>query len=265
MMHSPSQIRFLQLSRELVRIVFPSCSACSNNQTDGLLGFAKHLRDIPTPPEAFSYVPAPATVSSDTHLLHHVFYPDMARESALKLTLPEVLPHLRDATADLRAATMEGVSAVQALITAVNNDRLFSRAGPIAPLEKRLDAAGDRLRAALDSLKKRGPNAIFAPYGHKPRADMPLRGLYLGYVFCSTTVIIGEVVLSLVQTVAETSARRRKVRPWAPSSLRHVVNAMLKGRRRNEEQAFGEEEGLGVYMDEDGDDIGEEEYRENLS
>jgi hypothetical protein len=92
---------------------------------------------------------------------------------------------------------------------------------------------------------------------------MPLRSLYLGYVFSSTTVIIGEVVLSLVQTVAETSARRRKVRLWGPSSLRHVVNALLKGHRKDEEQAFGEEGRGDTYYDED--DLLEEEHRGKLS
>jgi hypothetical protein len=205
-------------------------------------------------------MPAPTTVSADTHLLHHVFNPDTARESALKVTLTEFLPHVRDATADLRAATIEGVAAVQVLINAVNNDRLFSRSGPIAPLEERLDAASDKLRAALDSFKAHGTDAIVSAYGNKPRADMPLRSLYLGYVFGSTTEIIGEVVLSLIQTVAETSARRRRVRLWGPSSLRHAVKAVLKGRRKNEEQAFGEEEKDEEYTDED--DIEEKKYRE---
>ncbi|KAI0291950.1 hypothetical protein BC826DRAFT_1020543 [Russula brevipes] len=218
---------------------------------NGLLSCAKHLRDLPSPPAAFSYVPAPATVSSDTHLLHHVFYPDIPRESALKLTPSEVLPYVRDATADLRAATIEGVTAVQELITTINSDRLFSRSGPIAPLEERLDAVSDRLRTALDSFKEHGATSVLGGYGDKPRADMPLRGLYLGYVFGSTTVIIGEVVLSLVQTVAETSARRRKARLWGPSSIRHVMDALLKGRPKNEEQAFGEEERADVYFDEE--------------
>ena len=234
-----------------------------NIRADGLLSFAKHLRDLPTPPEAFSYVATPATVSSDTHLLHHVFYPDVTRESALKLMPTEVLPRVRDGTADLRAATIEAVTAVQELIDAINRDRLLSRSGPIAPLEERLEAAGDKLRIALDNFKEHGANVMLDAYGIKPRADMPLRSLYLGYVFSSTTVIIGEVVLSLVQTVAETSARRRKVRLWGPSSLRHVVNALLKGHRKNEEQAFGEEGRGDTYYDED--DLLEEEHRGNLS
>ena len=233
----------------------------SNVGADGLLSFAKHLRDLPSSPEAFSYVPAPATVSSDTHLLHHVFYPDLTRESALKVTLTEVLPRIRDGTADLRAATIEGIAAVQGVITAVNDDRLLSRSGPIAPLEERLDAASDKLRKALDSFKERGADVALSAYGTKPRADMPLRSLYLGYVFCSTTVIIGEVVLSLVQVVAETSARRRKARLWGPSSLRHVVKALFKGRRKSEEQAFGEEEKTETCLDED--DLVEEERRED--
>jgi hypothetical protein len=70
---------------------------------------------------------APETVSSDTHLLNHVFNPDVTRESTLKVTLAEALPHVRDATAELRAATIEAVASVQALINAVNTDRLFSR------------------------------------------------------------------------------------------------------------------------------------------
>ncbi|KAI0297584.1 hypothetical protein B0F90DRAFT_1819180 [Multifurca ochricompacta] len=212
----------------------------------GLSSFVKHLRDLPSPPEAFAYMPAPATVSSDTNLLHHVFNPDMTRESILKVTLIEALPHVREATAELRAATIEG-------------NRLFSRSGSIAPLEERLDTATNNLRAALDNFKEQGTDAVLRAYGHKPRADIPLRSLYIGYVFSSTAVIIGEVVLSLVRTVAETSARSQRVRLWAPSSLRYVVNALLKGRRKNEEDIFGEEERNETYVDEE--DIREKKYQ----
>jgi hypothetical protein len=212
------------------------------SRINGLLSFSKHLCSLPAAPEAFSFMPAPALVSTDTHLLHHVYSPDTMRESALNLTLSEVLPRVRDATAELRTATIDGVTAVKELVTAVNNDRLFSHSVPIHPLEERLDTASDKLRTALSKFKERGADGVLGAYEQRPRADKPLRSLYLGYVFCSTTVIIGEVVLSLVQTVAETSARRQKVRLWGPSSLRHVVKALLKGRRKNEEQAFGEEQ-----------------------
>ena len=263
MMYSALPVQFLLSLHVSVRMVTWFYVPGPNVRLDGLLSFVKHLHGLPSPPEAFANVPMPATISSDTHLLHHVFNTDLTRESSLKLTLTEVLPHVRDATADLRAATIEGVAAIQALINAINSDRLFSRSGPIAPLEERLDAARDKLGAALESFKSRGPDAIAGAYGNKPRADVPLRSLYLGYVFGSTTAIIGDVVLSLVQTVAETSARRRKVRLWAPSSLRHVVKAVLKGRRKNEEQAFGEEEKTDEY-DEDEDDIEEDHHREYL-
>ena len=205
-------------------------------------------------------MPTPASVSTDTHLLHHVFSPDTTRESTLSLTLPDILPHIRDATAELRAANIEGVTAVKELVAAVNSDRLFSHSVPIPPLEERLAAAGDKLRAALSGFKERGADGVLGAYGYKPRAERPLRSLYLGYVFCSTTVIIGEVVLLLVQTVAEKSARRQRVRLWGPSSLRHVVKALFKGRRKNEEQAFGEEE----RNETDEDDIEEADYREDL-
>lgn len=227
------------------------------SRLNGLLSFAKHLRELPSPPEAFAFMPSPETVSSDTHLLQHVFNPDVTRESTLKVTLTEALPHVRDATAELRAATIEAVASVQALIDAVNSDRLFSRSVSTGPLEERLDAAGERLRAALDSFKEHGTEAILGAYGHKPRGDMPLRSLYLGYVFSATTVIIGGVMLSLVQTAAETSARRRRARLWGPSSLKHFVDSVLKGRRQNEERGFGGEEHES-YTDED--DIQEREY-----
>jgi hypothetical protein len=51
--------------------------------------------------------------------------------------------------------------------------------------------------------------------------------------------------------------------PMAPSSLKHVVNALLKGRRKHEEQTFGEEKSDMIDLDED--DLPEEEYREGLS
>lgn len=75
-------------------------------------------------------------------------------------------------------------------------------------------------------------------------------------------MIIGEVVLSLVQTVAETSARRQRVRLWGPSSLRNMAKALFKGRRRSEEQTFGEEERNETYLDEE--DIKYEERREDF-
>ncbi|KAF8504548.1 hypothetical protein F5888DRAFT_760893 [Russula emetica] len=221
------------------------------SRINGLLSFSKHVCDQPPPPEALSNIPTPASVSTDTHLLHHVFSPDVTRESALNLRLSEILPNVRDATAELRAATIGGVVAAKDLITAVNSDRLFSRSVPIRPLEENLDSASDKLRTALNNFKERGADSVLGAYGQKPRADKPLRGLYLGYVFCSTAMIIGEVVLSLVQTVAEISARRQRVRLWGPSSLRNVAKALLKGRRRSEEQAFGEEQRNETYLDEE--------------
>ena len=227
-----------------------------------MLSFSKHVCDQPPPPEAFSNIPLPVSVSTDTHLLHHVFSPDVNRESALNLKLSEILPRVRDVTAELRSATVCGVVAAKDLIAAVNNDRLFSRSVPIRPLEEKLDSASDRLRTALSNFRERGADSVLDAYGQKPRADKPLRGLYLGYVFCSTAMIIGEVVLSLVQTVAETSARRQRVRLWGPSSLRNMAKALLKGRRRSEEQTFGEEERNETYLDEE--DIKYEERREDL-
>lgn len=228
-----------------------------------MLSFSKHVCDQPPPPEAFSNIPTPASVSTDTHLLHHVFSPDVTRESALNLRLSEVLPRVRDATAELRAATIGGVVATKDLIAAVNNNRLFSHSVPIRPLEENLDSASDKLRAALINFKGRGADSVLGAYGQKPRANKPLRGLYLGYVFCSTAMIIAEVVLSLVQTVAEISARRQRVRLWGPSSLRNMAKALFKGRRRSEEQTFGEEERNEPYLDDD--DIKYEERREDLS
>ncbi|KAI0266396.1 hypothetical protein BC834DRAFT_969435 [Gloeopeniophorella convolvens] len=225
---------------------------------NGLMSFVKHLRDLPAPPEAFADVPPPTTVSSDTHLLHHVFNPDIARESALKVTLLNVLPQVKGATAELRGATIEGVAAVQALVDHVNSDRVFNRPGPIGPVEERLDAAAEKLRQALDDFKENGTHAILGAYGQKPRADMPLRSLYLGYVFGSTTIVIGEVVLSLVQKSGEISARRKRVRVWGPSSVKHVLNALFKARRKSEERTFGEEEKNESFQDEEDDQ--EKEY-----
>lgn len=181
----------------------------------------------------------------------------------MNLRLLETLPRVRDATAELRAATIDGVVAAKDLITAVNNDRLFSRSVPIRPLEENLDSASDKLRTALSNFKERGADSVLEAYGQKPRTNKPLRSLYLGYVFCSTAMIIGEVVLSLVQTVAEISARRQRVRLWGPSSLRNMAKALLKGRRRSEEQTFGEEQKNETYLDEE--DIDYEQRREDLS
>ena len=208
-------------------------------------------------------MPAPETVSSDTHLLHHVFNPDVTRESTLNVTLAEAIPHIRDATAELRAATIEAVASVQALIDAVNNDRLFSRAVSTVTLEEGLDAAIEKLRKALNGFKQHGTGAILGAYGQKPRGDMPLRSLYLGYLFGATTVIIAEVVLTLVETAAETSARRRKARLWGPSSLKHFVDSVLKGRRHNEERAFCGEEHESYTDEDDKEEQEEQEYRES--
>ena len=202
---------------------------------------------------------APETVASDTHLLNHVFNPDVTRESSFKVTLTEALPHVREATAELRTATIEAVASVQALLNVVNTDRLFSRSVSTGPVEERLDAASEKLRIALDSFKQHGTDAMLGAYGHMPRGDMPLRSLYLGYVFGATTVIIGEVMLTLAQTAAETSARRRSARLWGPSSVKHFVDSVLKGRRQNEEQAFSGDEHES-FIDEDDE---EAEYRES--
>ena len=225
---------------------------------DGLMSFVRYSsrrerRDSESPDRSTSSVNTTSTAdgatTADTYLIRQMYQRNAAAEAAHSLGLLDVLPLIRRATADLRAACIAGVSAVQAFIDYINKNRYARGAGAAAAEHTRaLDEAAERLAHALEQFKTSGRLALLEPY--KPllagadtfdaRTRVPLRGLYVGYVFGASLIAVTEAVLALMDGVRATASKRSANRLWAPRSLRAVAGVLLS--KRGDGKDFGEEE-----------------------
>lgn len=229
-----------------------------SSRINGLMSFVRYSsrrerRDSESPDRSTSSVNTTSTAdgatTADTYLIRQMYQRNAAAEAAHSLGLLDVLPLIRRATADLRAACIAGVSAVQAFIDYINKNRYARGAGAAAAEHTRaLDEAAERLAHALEQFKTSGRLVLLEPY--KPllagadtfdaRTRVPLRGLYVGYVFGASLIAVTEAVLALMDGVRATASKRSANRLWAPRSLRAVAGVLLS--KRGDGKDFGEEE-----------------------
>jgi hypothetical protein len=82
----------------------------------------------------------------------------------------------------------------------------------------------------------------------------PLRGLYVCYVFSASIVVVSEAILAVMDTVRQTTNKRRKNRLWAPKGLRQLARALfVEKSTEGDPRAFGEtREVKEVVTEEDG-------------
>lgn len=137
--------------------------------------------------------------------------------------------------------------------------------------EKELDEWAEKLRSALEDFKERRRLELVEPYAaliesegrSDPAAEqadsiddddigpatamkksfLPLRGLYVSYVFGASLIAVADVILVLVDLVRSKVAKRRKNRLWAPKGLRSLANAVFFGRSGEQiAETLGEED-----------------------
>ncbi|KAL7284167.1 hypothetical protein ACG7TL_001449 [Trametes sanguinea] len=188
-----------------------------------------------------------ATAVDDTLLLRQFRERNDAAEEEFHVRLVDVLPTIREATADLRAAGIAALASLKELIVAVNTNR-YKRGtalqdARLADLDKSLST----LRLALDDFKVSRRLILLQPYQSVlQQADagtlkkFPLRALYISYVFCSNLIVVSNGIITLSQYVSETARHHNRARLWAPKGLR-AIGKLLRSGQGGGEDAVGED------------------------
>ncbi|GJE92380.1 fusaric acid resistance protein-like domain containing protein [Phanerochaete sordida] len=191
--------------------------------------------------------------TGDTPLLRQLRHKHSAAESAHAVRMHDLLPVIEDATAELRAACAAGLAATQAVLDSINTRR-YARQGDRESGARlaALDAALEQLRGALAAFQDVRRRALLAPFGGvladaraappaalRPGA-LPLRSLYVSFVFAANLVVCADAVRGLMEYVQLTAHARRRNRLWAPGGLRALARALV-ARGDTSDQAAGED------------------------
>lgn len=203
--------------------------------------------------------PQQGTRMADTFFVQQMYQRNEASERENSLRLVDLLPLLREVTAELRSAASNALNAITDMINFVNTTRWRSAAHALSEQEREFDSAAERLRGALVEFKENGRLRLLEPFEpHLGTLTAPMRGLYVCYVFSASIVVVSEAILAVMDTVRQTTNKRRNNRLWAPKGLRQLVHALFVdksaegdprdyGETREVKEVVPEEVGTGKY------------------
>jgi hypothetical protein len=201
------------------------------------------------PSENPSLETLPNATSNDAYLLQQIYTRQDSIETLHSLYIDDLLPVIKDATADLREACCDGVSVVQAGIDHVNKYRWRTDANERARCHEKFDATIARLSAVVTSFKETKHKMLIEPFmpllrnahTREARNAVPLRSLYLSYVFAANIIVVGDVLLAFVEQVRATLEKRKNNRLWAPKGIR-AINKFFTERDHEDAALFGEDQ-----------------------
>ncbi|KAI9465778.1 hypothetical protein BJY52DRAFT_1376562 [Lactarius psammicola] len=206
------------------------------SRLNGLLTFVKYIGRSAYYPmaqysESAEMEPQQSTRTADTFFVQQMYQRNEANERENFLRLVDLLPRLREVTAELRSAASDALSAITGMINFVNTTRWSwrSTAHAFSEQERELDSAAERLRGALVQFKEdrasESPGAVrAAPRRPRRAATWP------------------------------TTNKRRKNRLWAPKGLRQLVHALFVEKPGEEDlRAYGETKGVKEVVTEEDD------------
>ncbi|KAJ6538107.1 hypothetical protein B0H19DRAFT_1079182 [Mycena capillaripes] len=194
----------------------------------------------------------------ETALLRSIHTRHAALEAAHGVRPDDVLPLLDASTRELRAASLGALAAVRAHIAHVNHTRWRRDPAGAAACRAALDEASARLAAAVADHNNERRMELLAPFlplleaagaagaerGANVNTDLlPLRSLFVSYMFVSNMLAIAEAVQGLLGAVQGIDDKRPKgARLWAPTGLRSVWKLVTaRGDRGDGAAAFGED------------------------
>ncbi|KAJ7463697.1 hypothetical protein FB451DRAFT_1352935 [Mycena latifolia] len=196
----------------------------------------------------------------ETYLLRQLHTRNAEREAAHGVRPADVLPLLDSATRELRHAAAATLAAVRAELAQVNHTRWRRDPASETTCSAALDAAAVRLRAAVTDFNALGRTELLAPFlplldaPDSAPEELPLRALFVAYVFAANMVAVAEALLGLAGTVQAVGAKRKRARLWAPTHVRGLWK-LIRARGDKADGAFGEDTSVPVAHAE------EENYR----
>jgi hypothetical protein len=232
------------------------------SRLNGLLTFVRYVGRSTFYPmaqhsESVEMEPQQRAKTADTFFVQQMYQRNEESEREHSLRLVDLLPRLREATAELRSAASHALNVIIGMIDFVNTTRWSwrSTADALSEQERELDSAAERLRGALAEFKESGRLRLLEPFEpHLGNPAAPLRGLYVCYVFSASIVVVSEAIIAVMDTVRQTTNKRRKNRLWAPKGLRQLARALfVEKTTEGDPRAFGEtREVKEVVTEEDG-------------
>ncbi|EKM50877.1 uncharacterized protein PHACADRAFT_151282 [Phanerochaete carnosa HHB-10118-sp] len=207
-------------------------------------------------PEASTSSGAPSSAAEDAHgftgdtpLLRQLHQLHNTAELTYSVRMQDVMPVIEESTADLRSACSNGLRATKTVLDGINTRR-YARQGAEDSDQHLtdLDAAFERLRTALEEFKTSRRMQLLRPFDScdartseslRPSA-VPLRSLYISFVFATNLVVLTEAIAGLMEYVQLTAHKRKKNRLWAPGGLRALGRAIMS-RGDASDQAAGED------------------------
>ncbi len=201
----------------------------------------------PSEPSDASSASVSNVFSGDTYLLRQLRERNNATEAQHSVRVADLLPVIEDATSDLRNACSAGLASVKTLLDGINSRR-YARKGATESQQQLadLDQAIERLNICLAEFKEHKRLILVEPFqsllqsADTTKGPMPLRSLYVAYVFAANLVVLASAILKLMETVQATAAKRKKNRLWMPGGLRALAKAIVS-RGETSDQAAGED------------------------
>uniref|UniRef100_A0A0W0FWJ3 ER transporter 6TM N-terminal domain-containing protein n=1 Tax=Moniliophthora roreri TaxID=221103 RepID=A0A0W0FWJ3_MONRR len=176
------------------------------------------------------------TASNDTYLLHHINQLNLEMESKHNVRMVDMLPLVEKSTAALRNACMEGIQSTRDVLESINKRRWTGKQDTDGALAKALDTSMEQLRMEIAAFKTQNRLVVLEPFMDlmnrevsKPNdPGLPLRALFLSFVFLTTMLAVSESTLSLMGHVKATAMKRKRNRLWAPKGLRKLGNLLMQ-------------------------------------
>ncbi|KAG7440200.1 uncharacterized protein BT62DRAFT_1012986 [Guyanagaster necrorhizus] len=168
--------------------------------------------------------------TSDGYLLRRYHERNETIEAEHKVHVSEVLPIIDRSTGPLRQAISNGIETTKRSLNHINQCRWSRNADMDAQMRVGLDKAIEELQSSLGEFKKTNRLALINPFRPilnnreltQGSQTLPLRSLYVSYVFATTMINVGEASLGLMTLVSDTMEKRKANRLWAPKGLRKL-------------------------------------------
>ena len=249
----------LGLVARMGKFSFPMRSYTRITLTGGLQTFAKLIGDSATrfpllPQTETSSTTSVSTIFPDTYLIRQMHQRNIALETTHNVRITDILSVLESSTLELRKACEEGLGAVKDQVDHVNQNRYRGNNDTTdVMMTKEFSSKIDNLRRALDKFRQSDRFALLKPYEalissvsneeDRAKGNLPLRSLYLSYVFSANLVSVVEGTLEVMEIVSSTVSKRVRNRVWAPKGLRKLGKLLRSKGDGKAEQSFGDDTG----------------------
>jgi hypothetical protein len=206
--------------------------------------------------ETSSSITSSSDPTAETELIRQLLSRHQDIEERYNVRISDVLPIVKDSTADLRSACSDALTAAMTLLDEINTRRWKRGNSRVADEEVKLQEAIDRLRSEFSMFKSTSRFDILQPFlpilqslaslpDHQKHRGVPFRSLTITSVFVAHMVSSSDAILVLTDLVLRTSQKRTRCRLWAPTGLRSLGKALFRRESGNAlDQPLGDDRPL---------------------